>query len=74
MMVHACHSNYYGKYIRRIVVQTGLGKKQDPIFTIITAKRGCGIAPVVICLPSKCEALSSNSSVAKNKKRKVKNR
>jgi hypothetical protein len=32
--------------------------------------RACGVAHVVECLPSKCEALSSTASTAKKKKKK----
>jgi hypothetical protein len=40
-------------------------EKQDPIFKITRAKRGRGVAEVVVRLSFKCEALSSNPSTAK---------
>jgi hypothetical protein len=50
------------------VVQAGLGKKQDLISKITRAKRAAGVAQVVeCCLPSKCEALSSNPNIAPQK-------
>jgi hypothetical protein len=39
----------------RIIVQAGLGKKQDPISKIIRTKRAGGMAQVVECLISKHE-------------------
>jgi hypothetical protein len=50
------------------VVQASLGKKQDPISKITRANRAGGVAQVEEHLPSKSEALSSNTSTAKNKK------
>jgi hypothetical protein len=35
-------------------------------------KQAGGMAQVVECLPSKCEALSSNSNITKGKKKKKK--
>jgi hypothetical protein len=35
---------------------------RDPIFKIPNTTRAGGVAQVVECLPSKCEALSSNAS------------
>jgi hypothetical protein len=42
------------------VVQSSLGKKQDPISKITRATRATGMAQVVEHLPSKKEALHSN--------------
>jgi hypothetical protein len=47
-----------------IEVQTGLGKKRDPISKITRARRVGGIIQVVEYLPTKYTALSSNSSTA----------
>jgi hypothetical protein len=45
----------------------------SPLLGHPAAKRGNGgVAQVVECLPSKCEALSSNSSTEKTKKLKKK--
>jgi hypothetical protein len=49
------------------MVQISLGKNQDSISKITRVKRAGGAAYVVECLPSKREALSSNSSTAKKK-------
>jgi hypothetical protein len=48
-----------------MVVQAGLGKKQDSISKITKAKRIGGMAQVVESLSSNCESLSSNYSTAK---------
>jgi uncharacterized protein YwlG (UPF0340 family) len=47
---------------RRIVVQTGLNKKQHTISKITREKRAGGMAEVVDYLPSKHKALNSNPS------------
>jgi hypothetical protein len=47
------------------MIQTGVGTKEDTISKITRAKRAGGMAQVVECLLSKCEALSSNSSIKK---------
>jgi hypothetical protein len=39
--------------------------------TLIRPKRADGVAHVVECLPSKCEALSSSPSTAKKKVRQI---
>jgi hypothetical protein len=54
------------------VAQAGLGKKRDPISKITREKRPRVMAQVVEHLPSKCQALSSNPSIAKKKKKKKK--
>jgi hypothetical protein len=41
---------------------------QDPIANIIRAKMAGGMAQEVEYLPSKCEALSSNTTIWKKKK------
>jgi hypothetical protein len=59
-----------------IIVQAGLGERQDPMSKITRAKRVGGMAQSVQHLPSKCKALNSNSSTAnapKKKKKKQKN-
>jgi hypothetical protein len=72
-VVHACNSSYLGnREIGRIMVQTSLGKKRDPISKITRAKRAGGVAQVVEPLPSKCKALSSNPKTKKKKKKKKK--
>jgi hypothetical protein len=48
------------------------GKKRDPISKITRAKRVRGMAQVIKCLPSKCEALSSNRNTDKKKKKMLK--
>jgi hypothetical protein len=47
---------------KRIVVQPSLGKKQDPVFKISRVKKDKIVAQALEFLPSKCKALSSNSS------------
>jgi hypothetical protein len=49
----------------RIVVQVSLGKKWDPISKITRAEGSGGVAQMDLLLPSKCKALSSNTSTAK---------
>jgi hypothetical protein len=44
---------------RRIVTQASWGIKQDPILKISKLKRDEGMAQMVECHPSKCEALNS---------------
>jgi hypothetical protein len=46
------------------------GKKQDPISKIPNTKQTGGVAQVVECLPSKPEALNSNSNTGKKKTNK----
>jgi hypothetical protein len=53
-----------------MVIQAQTGKKQDPISKIFKTKRAGGMVQVAECLPSKCEAVSSNPSTAKKKKKK----
>jgi hypothetical protein len=50
----------------RILIQTGMLKKQDPI-----SKRAGDVAQAVEHLPSKCEVLSSNLSIAEKTLKKV---
>jgi hypothetical protein len=59
--------------IRRITVQIQPWSNSlwDPILKNPTQNRADGMAEVVECLPSKCEALSSNSSTNNNKKREL---
>jgi hypothetical protein len=52
------------------VVHISLGKNGDHISKISRAQRAGGLSQVVECLPSKNEALSSNSTSAKNKEKK----
>jgi hypothetical protein len=56
MVACACHPCYSGKHT--ILVQTSLGKKQDPISKIIKNN----LAQATEYLPSKHKALSSDSS------------
>jgi hypothetical protein len=42
------------------MVQACLGRRQEPVSKITTAKRAGSVAQAVECLPSECEALSSN--------------
>jgi hypothetical protein len=51
------------------VAQANLGKKQESISKIAKAKRAGGLAQAVKYQPSKYKALSSNSSIAKIKKK-----
>jgi hypothetical protein len=58
--------------IRRIEVQSQhqVNSSQDPILKKPNTKnRAGGVAQVVVYLPSKCEALSSNPSIRKKKKK-----
>jgi hypothetical protein len=65
MVVHVCIPSYIGGIHKRIVV------KLDPIQKVTKAKKGWvwGMAQVVKHLPSKCNALSSNSRTTKKKKK-----
>jgi hypothetical protein len=47
VVARACHHIYGRKYKIRITVQSGLGKKQDPISKITRAKRAGGMAQEV---------------------------
>jgi hypothetical protein len=40
--------------------------KARPYLKNTKAKRACGMAQAIECLPGKCEVLSSNPSIAKN--------
>jgi hypothetical protein len=51
------------------MVHADLGKKGDPIAKITKAKRAEVLAQVVECLPSKHEALKSNPSTEKKKRK-----
>jgi hypothetical protein len=53
------------------MVQASLGKNQDPVSKIIRSKKAGGLAQVVEHLPSKCAALISNPSTAKQKREKI---
>jgi hypothetical protein len=57
--------------IRRIVVQSQpqANSSQDPISKIPNTKRANRVAQVTECLPSKHEALSTNPSITKKKKK-----
>jgi hypothetical protein len=59
--LHVCHSSYRGK----IVVQASLGKKEAPISKTTRRKRIGSMVQARELLPSKCKALSSNTSTAK---------
>jgi hypothetical protein len=54
-----------GNINRRIMVQTILGKRQDPISNITRVKRTGGLAQVVQCLPRKHKALSQNPNTSR---------
>jgi hypothetical protein len=58
-MVHACHPSYTGSTNRRIMVQAGIGIKQDPISKITDTK----MTQVVECLPTKHEGPEFKSPV-----------
>jgi hypothetical protein len=47
MVACTCHSSYVGGVNKRTVVQASQAKMQDPIITIIKAKRARGMAQVV---------------------------
>jgi hypothetical protein len=53
-------------------VQAGLGKKQEPISKITSAKRTRVMAQAVESLPHNCETLSSTLSIKKKKKKERK--
>jgi hypothetical protein len=57
-----------GSVNKRIAVQSGLGKKQEPIFKRTTAERVGGVTQAVEHLPSKCETLTSNTSTNQREK------
>jgi hypothetical protein len=48
-----------------------MGKKPDHVSEITREKRAGGVAQVVECLPSKCEALTLTPSTTKKKKKIV---
>jgi hypothetical protein len=54
------------------MAQSDMGKKSDPVSKIIKVKKAGSVAPVTEYLPSKVEALSSNSRTIKKKKKKKK--
>jgi hypothetical protein len=56
-----------GNENRRISVQAGLGKNEDPVSKITRAKKAGCMAHIVEHLPSKCKTLSSNHSTTKKK-------
>jgi hypothetical protein len=60
-----------GNTNRRINVQAGQGIKYDLISKITNTKRAGEMAQVVEYLPSSCKGLSSTSSTAKKKKKKI---
>jgi hypothetical protein len=55
-----------GSINRKLVVQVGLGKKQDSVTKTAKAKRNAGVAHATECLPT--DVPSSNPSTAKRKK------
>jgi hypothetical protein len=61
MVAHACHPKYAGN-----IKNHGPGINGRPYLKNNKAKRTGVMAQVVECLPSKCEALSSNASIYKN--------
>jgi hypothetical protein len=70
-VVSAYHPSYSGSINRRIEVQAGPSKKQNPVSEITKAKRAGSVAQVVEFLPSKLKSLSSNPELQKNKYIKV---
>jgi hypothetical protein len=61
-----------GRVNRRIVLQVGLGKKQDTISKITREKKVGGMAQGVELLPHKHEALSLGPVPPKTKQNKTK--
>jgi hypothetical protein len=66
VVLYICHPSYAGNINSRVLVQTGPGKKWDPISKITNRA-----VQVVECLPSNHVALSSNSSTANRKKKGI---
>jgi hypothetical protein len=54
--------------IRKIMVWSQPRQIVRPYLKIPNTKKGGGVAQVVVCMPSNCEALSSNPRDAKKKK------
>jgi RecB family endonuclease NucS len=53
------------------MVKVSLSKKQDPISRITRTKRARGMAQAVECLSRNYEALSSNHSTIKKRKKRI---
>jgi hypothetical protein len=58
MVACACHQSYTGGHRQRTVAKADPGQPK--------AKSARGMAQVVVCLPNKCGALSSDPSIAKS--------
>jgi hypothetical protein len=72
VVVHVHTPNYIGNIGSRVMVQGSPGQKPwGLMWKIIKAKRTGVMAQKVRYLPSKCEALNSNPSTAKKKKRYI---
>jgi hypothetical protein len=70
VVVHVHTPNYIGNIGSRVMVQGSPGQKPwGLMWKIIKAKRTGVMAQKVRYLPSKCEALNSNPSTAKKKKK-----
>jgi hypothetical protein len=65
VVVCACHLSCAGNVNREITVQTNLGIKRDSSSKTTNAERTGSMAQTVEHLPSKSNALSSNSSTLK---------
>jgi hypothetical protein len=71
MTVYACNPSYWEALSRRIMVRGWHWEKTwDPIKKLNKTKRAGSVAQVVEHLPSKHEALSSNTAKKINKKSK----
>jgi hypothetical protein len=64
MVAQACHSQLWEESVnRKIMVQAGLGRNSENLFEkILKANRAGGMVRVVAHLPSKHQALSSNTT------------
>jgi hypothetical protein len=73
MVVHICNPCYTGGIDRRIAVPGQSRQNCKNLSKNIFARKGEGarcMAQAVECLPSKCKALSSNSSTANQERNK----
>jgi hypothetical protein len=68
-VVHACNpSNSGGRYQEDLRSKPARGNiSPEPTLKIFNTKKADGMAQVIECLLSKCEAMSSNSSTTKKK-------
>jgi hypothetical protein len=71
-VVHACNPSYSGGRNQKDHSSKPAGKINCETLSqkYSTQNRAGGVTQVIQCLPNKCEALSSNPSTAKQRKKK----